>query len=263
MMIVDWRLLLLLVALGTLLLTFLLIIQDPTRAYCRSLLSKLLAYLPLAWQRWLQAYAKSQDAFIEPVDVLLRQLAAAIVISICLVLPLPGVVRLAILGGVMLLLLKRRNSRRLQLRRFSQQWPACLDMLAMLLHAGLSFRAALHALTALQGDAIALVQLRMLHQQLQAGIRIEEGLAELKLRMPHSLTNVFVAAVLQAQFTGGTLAATLSAQAEQARTEQQLEAEKLAQEIGVKLLLPLVTCFFPVSFLLILGPIFIGYMQSQ
>lgn len=58
-------------------------------------------------------------------------------------------------------------------------------------------------------------------------------------------------------------AETLSGQAEQARNEQQLEAEKLAQEVGVKLLLPLVTCFFPVTFLLILGPIFIGYMQPQ
>lgn len=133
----------------------------------------------------------------------------------------------------------------------------------MLLHAGLSFRAALHALAALPGDAIALVQLRMLHQQLQAGISLEDGLAELKLRMPHAFTSNFVAAVLQARVTGGALAETLSGQAEQARNEQQLEAEKLAQEVGVKLLLPLVTCFFPVTFLLILGPIFIGYMQPQ
>ncbi|MFC7160550.1 type II secretion system F family protein [Pseudidiomarina halophila] len=193
----------------------------------------------------------------------MRQLAAVLVIGFCLLLSLPGAVHLTILGGAVILVVKRRNERRLQLRRFCQQWPACLDMLAMLLHAGLSFRAALHALASLPGDTIALVQLRMLHQQLQAGVHLEVGLEELKLRIPHGLTNTFAAAVQQSRVTGGALAATLSGQAEQARSEQQLEAEKLAQEIGVKLLLPLVTCFFPVTFLLILGPIFIGYLQPQ
>lgn len=263
MMILDWRMLLLLLALGGLLFMLLLLILNASHTHSRALLSKSIAYLPPVWQQWLYAYAKSQDIFADPLDVLIRQLAAALVISLCLLLPLPVAVHLSLLGGAGLLVLRRRNARRLQLRRFCQQWPACLDMFAMLLHAGLSFRAALHALASLPGDAIALLQLRILHQQLQAGINIEDGLAELKLRMPHGLTNIFAAAVLQARVTGGALAATLSGQAEQARKEQQLEAEKLAQEIGIKLLLPLVTCFFPVTFLLILGPIFIGYLQPQ
>ncbi|MDN7138921.1 type II secretion system F family protein [Pseudidiomarina sp. 1ASP75-14] len=227
------------------------------------LLQRLLNRCSPTWQRRLTAYAKSQDPLNEPAEVLLRQLLEMLVVVFCLLLPLPQQIRWMILLGAICVYLQARARNRARIGRFSRQWPACLDMLAMLLQAGLSFRAALHALAGLSGGSPALVQLRVLHQQLLAGVSLDEALVEFKLRIPHPACNTFVAAVLQSRFTGGALADTLIAQAEQLRKEQQLEAERLAQEVGVKLLLPLVTCFFPVTFLLILGPIFIGFLQPQ
>ena len=68
--------------------------------------------------------------------------------------------------------------------------------------------------------------------------------------------------MLQAHQTGGALANTLKVQANQFRQQQLLEAEKRAQEVSVKLMLPLIFCFFPVTMLLILGPVFIGFTQG-
>ncbi len=258
----DWRIVVLLICVAVITLMLLLLIVTVLATPMRNQMKRLLERLPSTWHKLLYAYARRHDALAEPEDTLLQQGAGLLVVIICWCLPIPVLVDVLLAVTVLFYVLQQRNTYRMQQRRFAQQWPACLDMLAMLLQAGLSFRAALNALASLNSEAIALQQLRMLHQQVQAGISLEEGLDELALRIPHPFMKNFIAAVMQARVTGGTLAATLSGQAEQARSEQQLEAEKLAQEIGVKLLLPLVSCFFPVTFLLILGPIFIGFTQN-
>lgn len=121
-MMLEWRMLFLLLALGGLLFVLLQLILSASYAPSRILLRRLIARFPAGWQQRLYAYAKSQDAFDEPLDVLIRQLAAVMVISVCLLLPLPAAVQLSILGGAVMFVVKRRNVRRLQLRRFCQQW---------------------------------------------------------------------------------------------------------------------------------------------
>ena len=64
-----------------------------------------------------------------------------------------------------------------------------------------------------------------------------------------------VAAVNQAEQSGGSLGKILRAQAERARSEGFQRAEKAAMEAPVKLIGPLVMFIFPVSFLIIAFPI--------
>ena len=228
------------------------------RGYC----TKLLQRLPPKLFRILEKAAFKDGATEEPVDYLFSRVAMWLSLVFCLILPLPNAVTWLVAGVIVVNFIHRRGQRHAYLRSFTQQWPNCLDMLAMLMRSGLSFSAALHGLAQQPSDSVAMRQLRQLQQQLNAGIALEVALASLRLKVPTSGTSAFSAAVLQARSSGSALADTLMQQAEQARSEQQLAAEKFAQEVGVKLLLPLVTCFFPVTFLLILGPIFIGFLET-
>ncbi len=169
----------------------------------------------------------------------------------------------ALLAGVLLVYLLYQYQRRREYKEtLLKQWPATLDMMAMLIHSGLSFRAVLHTIASLENNSVALAEIARINRQQQAGFSIEETLHEFYSRIAHPWIHLFTAAVVQARAAGGSLAETLEQQARQARNAQLLTAEKKAQEAAVKLLLPLLLCFFPVTFLLILGPVFLGFLQG-
>jgi tight adherence protein C len=61
---------------------------------------------------------------------------------------------------------------------------------------------------------------------------------------------------------GASLGPTFRSQADQRRTERFQLAEKLAMEAPVKLIFPLVAFIFPVTFLVLMFPIAVKFMQS-
>lgn len=253
---------LLFVALGVVLVWLLNAVINRSLPYVRSSIQLILTKLPERVQRNIATAAQSWGGNGETVHFVMEQGIILLVLMMSLFLPLPNWVSWGVSGFIIFTIVQRRSKRRLLVRRFEKQWPNCLDMLAMLMRSGLSFAAALHALAQLPSSSVAIRQLRQLQQQLHAGVAMEEAFTALKARLPSPAFTSFAAAVMQARLSGSALTNTLMLQAEQARKEQQLAAEKFAQEVSVKLLLPLVTCFFPVTFLLILGPIFIGYLHS-
>ncbi|WP_411361214.1 type II secretion system F family protein [Pseudidiomarina salilacus] len=219
-------------------------------------------HLPARMQRALYEWGRSPWLQQTPSELLVGGFGYLCFYLIVLALPLPplwgvGLATLPVLRYVRLRQLHKRD-----IRRVVSNWPAVLDLLAMLLQAGLSWRAALHAISEIKTRSLALRQLQIMQQQLNVGITTLVSLEELAQRIPAAEIKVFVAAVAQSQLTGASLAETLQLQAQRIRTEQQLQAEKQAQEMSIKLLLPLVTCFFPVTFLLILGPIFLGFIVA-
>ncbi|MBY6065071.1 type II secretion system F family protein [Pseudidiomarina sediminum] len=259
----SWQFLLLgLLLLGVLWLVTSSVLQL-VQPYCRHRVEALFEKLPSRIQRYLNGIARRHGGELEPLDFWTQTFLSLVAIAVCGVLPLPWWSKSLVAVLCLLYVVQQRGKLKLRLRTFERQWPASLDLLAMLLHAGLSFQASLQALTELESRAIPLLQLRWLYRQLQAGVSLDEALSEFAVRLPSPAVTSFNAAVLQARVTGGALADTLMAQASQGRIEQQLAAEKFAQEIGLKLLFPLVTCFFPVTFLLILGPIFIGFLTPE
>ncbi|RUO45912.1 hypothetical protein CWE21_12960 [Pseudidiomarina aquimaris] len=246
---------------GVLYITLNLLVQSAL-PYLQTGIMRALHKMPPRLQHRIENAARQTGEAQETAIFVMEQGAMAMTLVTSLVLPLPAWVSWVVFTLILVKILRARLARRLFVRRFEKQWPNCLDMLAMLMRSGLSFSAALHALAQLPSSSIALRQLRQLHQQLHAGVAMEEAFTAMKVRIPSAAFTSFTAAVMQARMSGSGLTKTLMLQAEQTRNEQQLAAEKFAQEVGVKLLLPLVTCFFPVTFLLIIGPIFIGYFQS-
>lgn len=154
------------------------------------------------------------------------------------------------------------SRRRNYVQKAIREWPNALDMIAMLMHSGLSFRATLNAFYNTPSDSVAITELSRVQRSQQSGYNLVQSLEALTRRISHPWIELFVAAVNQAQSTGGELANTIQQQAEQCRQQQLLEAEKRAQEVSVKLMFPLIICFFPVTMLLILGPVFIGFLTG-
>ena len=88
------------------------------------------------------------------------------------------------------------------------------------------------------------------------------GFDRLATRVVSPAVASFVAAVTQAEESGGALSEALADQARQRRQERFLRAEKLANQAPVKMLFPLIALLFPVTFIIIGFPIAVQLVES-
>jgi len=136
-----------------------------------------------------------------------------------------------------------------------KQFPFFLDLLVLTMRAGLNFGSATdHAVSKMTMGPIKAEFTRML-RDIRTGMSRQEALVNLSIRMDVASITNFVAAVNQADETGGELVPALIAQSKQRRTERFLLAEKKANQAPVKMLLPLVVFLFPIIFIIIFFPI--------
>src|SRR5699024_11189065 len=82
-------------------------------------------------------------------------------------------------------------------------------------------------------------------RDVRSGLPREEAFERMAARMDMSQISSLTGTLIQADRVGASLGATLRAQAEQRREERFLQAEKLALEAPVKMMLPLIMFFFP------------------
>jgi len=220
------------------------------------------AKLPQLAQEKINDYALTQVVDHTPSQWIALRLKQSLFILTIAVIPTTVALKIAAFALLTWFLFQQHSRRRNYVRKAIREWPNALDMTAMLMHSGLAFRAALNAFQNTPSDSVALTELSRVHRSQQIGYNLSQSLEALTQRISHPWTELFVAAVNQAQSTGGELANTIQQQAEQCRQQQLLEAEKRAQEVSVKLMFPLIICFFPVTMLLILGPVFIGFITG-
>jgi tight adherence protein C len=151
---------------------------------------------------------------------------------------------------------KRRQS------RFEKDFPFFLDVLVLAMKAGLSFIAALEqAVGSLRAGPVKQEFSRYLRES-RAGLSRRAALDRLAARVVLPAVTNFVAAVSQAEQTGGSLGDVLADQARQRRQERFLRAEKLANQAPVKMLLPLIALLFPTTFIIIGFPIVIQLLEA-
>ncbi|HJX38743.1 MAG TPA: type II secretion system F family protein [Anaerolineae bacterium] len=131
--------------------------------------------------------------------------------------------------------------------------PDALDLLTISVEAGLGFDAALTKVTEKwtnelsQAFTRALVEIRM-------GTLRRVALRALASRADVSELTSFVAAIIQADQLGVSLARVLHIQSEQMRIRRRQRAEELAHQAPIKMMIPLVFLIFPALFVVLLGP---------
>ena len=145
-----------------------------------------------------------------------------------------------------------RDRRVLRQALIEKQFPFLLDLLVLSMRAGMNYATSLNqTVDSLPQGPVKEEFLRYL-RELKAGKNRREALDSLSDRMGVASVNNFVAALKQADETGGEIGDVLKAQAAQRRIERFNNAEKKANQAPVKMLLPLIAFLFPVLFMIII-----------
>ena len=152
--------------------------------------------------------------------------------------------------------IKRRHS------IIEKQFPFFLDLLVLSMRAGLNFTSAVaHAVEKMAPGPVKAEFERVLREN-RTGLTRRESLLNLGRRVNLSGITNFVSVVNQAEEVGGEIGEILVSQAAQRRAERFLKAEKLANQAPVKMLFPLIAFMFPITFVIVMFPIFIKARDS-
>ena len=105
------------------------------------------------------------------------------------------------------------------------------------------------------GSSALAVEFGQTLRDIQLGRTRAQALRDLSRRVDLPELNSLVSALIQADELGSSLGPILRVQSEQLRTRRSQQAEKLAMQAPVKILLPLIFFIFPCIFIMIFGPI--------
>lgn len=140
--------------------------------------------------------------------------------------------------------------------------PEALDLLALLLQAGLDVQVALDRYLALAPPGPLKVELERLRAYFRSGLSREEALRRLRTSTPDGDLGRAAGSILQALRQGSSLAPMLRLQARGLRQSRTLEAERRAALIPIQLMLPLFVFIFPTVFLALFGPVMLALPQG-
>jgi len=138
-------------------------------------------------------------------------------------------------------------------REILRSLPDALDLLTICVEAGLGFDAAMAKVAEKWDNELCMAFSRVI-QELQLGKLRREALRAMADRMEVPDVSTFVAAIIQADQLGVSIARVLRIQSEQMRVRRRQRAEELASQAGIKMLPAIVFLIFPAIFVILLGP---------
>ncbi|OGS09233.1 MAG: hypothetical protein A2204_04455 [Elusimicrobia bacterium RIFOXYA1_FULL_47_7] len=143
-----------------------------------------------------------------------------------------------------------------------RQIPDCLDLLTLMMEAGIDFSAALNKL--IESEKGSLIdEFAKTQGEIKLGKPRVNAFNDMAERIKYLPLNSVINALTTAFQTGGSLAPTLKTISEQFRVERAQAAEKLAQEAPLKLMAPLVLLIFPTIFIILFGPIILTFAAGS
>ena len=143
-----------------------------------------------------------------------------------------------------------------------QSMPDALDLLTICVEAGLGFEAAMKKVQEKWENELALAFGRAL-QEIQLGKLRREALRDMADRIGLTEMDSFIAAVIQSEQLGVSMAKILRIQSDDMRIKRRQLAEAEAQKAPVKMLFPMVLLIFPTIMLILLGPSILIMMRSS
>jgi tight adherence protein C len=150
------------------------------------------------------------------------------------------------------------NNRQTDIRR---AMPDALDLLTICVEAGLGFDAAMAKVHEKWDNQLALAFGRVI-REIQLGKLRREALRDMADRLGIPEMSSFVAAVIQSEQLGVSMAKVLRIQSEQMRVKRRQMAEEEAHKAPIKMLFPMALLIFPSIMIVLLGPAALILMQS-
>ena len=138
-------------------------------------------------------------------------------------------------------------------RAIAAELPDALDLMDMCVQAGLGLQSAVARVATTQRGPVAVEFSRVLRET-QLGKSRVAALEDMAQRCAEPNLTRVVGAMVQADRLGIPIAAVLRELARDMRGARASAAREQAQKLPVKLLAPLMACFMPALFIVILGP---------
>jgi tight adherence protein C len=139
--------------------------------------------------------------------------------------------------------------------------PDALDLLTICVEAGLGFDAALAKVSEKWESELSLAFMRVI-QEIQLGKVRREALRDMADRLGIPEMTSFVAAVIQSEQLGVSMAKVLRIQADQMRMKRRQMAEEEAHKAPVKMLIPMALLIFPSLMVTLMTPAALRLMNS-
>jgi tight adherence protein C len=194
-------------------------------------------------------------------------LFAAIAGFIFFASPLAGTRKLlvavvALVAGLVLPMLWLRSKISRRQKSIVKSLPDALDLLTICVEAGLGFDAAMAKVAEKWEDELSAAFMRVI-QEIQLGKLRREALRDMAYRMEVPDVSTFVAAIIQADQLGVSIARVLRIQSDQMRVRRRQRAEEQARAATLKILPPVVFFIFPAILVVLLGPAVITFKNMQ
>ncbi len=139
--------------------------------------------------------------------------------------------------------------------------PDALDLLTITVEAGMGFDGALQKVAEKWDNQLSKGFSKVV-QEMRLGIARREALKNMDRSMGVSDVTTFVAAIIQAETLGVSIAKILRVQSEQMRIKRRQRAEELANKAPIKMLFPMAFLIFPALFIILLGPAALIIMET-
>jgi tight adherence protein C len=139
--------------------------------------------------------------------------------------------------------------------------PDALDLLTICVEAGLGFDAAMNKVNEKWDDPLSQEFGRVI-QEIQLGKARRDALRDMSGRVDVPDVTSFVAAIIQTEQLGVSIAKVLTIQSKQMRMKRRQRAEEKAHQAPIKMLFPMVFLIFPAIYIVLLGPAALTVMNS-
>ena len=145
--------------------------------------------------------------------------------------------------------------------RIQNELADAIDLMTISVESGLGFDAALQQVARNTEGPLADEFSRML-REMQIGSARAEALRGVGERTSVPELQTFVSAMVQADAFGIPIAQVLRVQSSEMRVKRRQRAEQKAQQVPVKITVPLIFCILPCLFIAVMGPAVIGIMNN-
>lgn len=170
-------------------------------------------------------------------------------------------IALALFAGWVLPLTMVQRKARKRVDAIDRSLPDLIDLLCVMIEAGLSFPAGLRMAAEQFGQPLS-DELRLTLQEQSMGLGIDEALAHMSDRADTPAMKAFVRAMSQGEKMGISTGQIMRNLAHEMRHRRRSTAEEKAQKTPVLMLFPLVFLIFPAMFIILMTPAVINLIHS-
>jgi tight adherence protein C len=157
-----------------------------------------------------------------------------------------------------MILQARGRARKVEMQK---ELPGLVDLMALSIESGLDLMVAIERIFEKMKAGSLRDELQALLQESRLGAHRKDILQRWAYRTDLSDVQSLSSLIIQSEEMGTPLANVLRSYTEDMRSRRILRAEEQAGKIPVKILFPMMVFFFPIVFVIILGPVAMEYMK--